>query len=112
MARGNSIVTSVRAVLRGAHNLPAITIEDVASDLGLSVRVLQKRLSREGTRFREQLDHERLERASAMLRATKLTLREVAQRLGYADASTLLRAFKRWTGMASRRWRIGARRRH
>jgi len=89
MAKRPSMISRLRAVLRGASDLPSITIEKVAADLDMSVRVLQKRLQRAGTRFREQLDRERLERASAMLGATSLSLREIAQRLGYADASTL-----------------------
>jgi AraC-like DNA-binding protein len=104
------VVSRVRAILRCSADLPSLTIEHVAEELGLSVRVLQKRLTRGGVRYRALLDEARQHRVLQSLRGPDLPLRDLARRTGYADATTLLRAFKRWTGMSLGRYRVAIRR--
>ncbi len=107
--RSGAIVSRVRSMLRSADDLQALTIEQVAERLGFSVRVLQKRLTREGARYRALLDEERHHRVLSSVHAHVLPLRDLARRTGYADATTLLRAFKRWTGMSLGHYRSARR---
>jgi AraC-like DNA-binding protein len=44
------------------------------------------------------LDEERHARALVLLRSSGLSVKDVAQRLGYSDVANFMRAFKRWTG--------------
>lgn len=73
-------------------------IDTVASDLNMSTRTLRRHLDAAGTSYRALLDEVRRALAEEMLTATPLSVSDVAIRLGYAEASTFIYAFKRWTG--------------
>jgi AraC-like DNA-binding protein len=70
----------------------------IARERGVDARTLRRQLLAEGTSFRELADevHEML--ATELLTMGALTVEEVAHRLGYAEASSFSRAYKRWTG--------------
>jgi AraC-like DNA-binding protein len=76
------------------------SLADIARERHVDPRTLRRHLASEGTSFRELIDevHETL--ASELLRTGALTVEEVARRLGYADASSFTRAYKRWTGQS------------
>jgi AraC-like DNA-binding protein len=76
----------------------SVTALRTAEELGTSERTLDRRLSAEGTSFRELLDGVRLEMAGRYLRDPRLSLAEIAFLLGYSEASAFHRSFKRWTG--------------
>lgn len=80
-------------------------MEEVAAGLGMSVRTLRRRLAREGTGFRELLDEVRQELAGRLLATGVLGVEDVALRLGYAEATSFIHAFRRWTGRTPARWR-------
>ncbi len=73
-------------------------IDAVARDLNMSTRTLRRHLDAVGTSYRALLDEVRRTLAEEMLTATPLSVSDVAIRLGYAEASTFIYAFKRWTG--------------
>ncbi|WP_308165367.1 AraC family transcriptional regulator [Nocardia noduli] len=73
-------------------------IDSVASDLNMSTRTLRRHLDAAGTSYRALLDEVRRALAEEMLTATPLSVSDVAIRLGYAESSTFIYAFKRWTG--------------
>ncbi|NNH71733.1 AraC family transcriptional regulator [Nocardia uniformis] len=72
-------------------------IDAVARDLNMSTRTLRRHLDAAGTSYRALLDEVRRALAEEMLTATPLSVSDVAIRLGYAEASTFIHAFKRWT---------------
>lgn len=88
--------TRVEQVLGASGESPLPEV--VARRLGMSVRTLQRRLGEEGTSFREIRDSVRLSRARRLLTEARLSISEVAERLGFADVSAFDNAFKRWTG--------------
>jgi AraC-like DNA-binding protein len=69
----------------------------VASKLGVSARTLHRRLQQEGTSYQDLLDRVRQRLATRHLVAGK-AIAEVAELVGFAQASTFHRAFKGWTG--------------
>jgi AraC-like DNA-binding protein len=77
----------------------------VAAELGMSSRTLRNRLGREGTTFRELVEEVRRGMAEQLLAAKYLTLDQIAERVGYADTSSFIAAFKRWRGVAPGRYR-------
>jgi AraC-like DNA-binding protein len=77
----------------------------VARRLGTSPRTLQRRLAGEGTTFAEVADAVRRERAEAFLSAADVSIAEVSWLSGFAEQSAFARAFRRWTGVAPKRWR-------
>lgn len=85
-------------LLRLSGALPSIT--EVATDLCMAPRSLRRRLDEEGTSFRALLDEVREALAEEMLTTVGMKLEEVATRLGYAEATSFIHAFKRWKGMS------------
>jgi AraC-like DNA-binding protein len=82
-------------------------IDGVARSLATSPRTLQRRLLGENTSFRDVVEEVRAELARGYL-DQQLALHDVASRLGYAEVSAFLRAFKRWTGMTPTQFRARA----
>lgn len=80
-------------------------IADVAQELGLSERTLQRRIGEAGTTFRALLDEARQDLSKSLLLDASITIEEVAFLLGYDDSSSFYRSFKSWEKMTPRRWR-------
>lgn len=69
-----------------------------ARALGVSRRTLVRRLAEAGVGYRELLDQELRRRARRLLDAGDLSHAEIAERLGYAEATSFSRACRRWFG--------------
>ena len=82
-----------------------VTAASVAAGLGLSRRVLDRRLSGFGTSFRALLDEARFARARRLLSVGCAPLADISLALGYAEPSAFSRAFRSWTGMTPQAWR-------
>lgn len=77
-----------------------LSLDNVASSLNLSKRSLGRKLSEEGTSFREIVIEERTKLSKTMLLNSTLQITEIADELGFDDVSSFNRAFKKWTGMS------------
>ncbi len=75
------------------------TTQDVARELHMSPRTLQRRLQDSGSSFQRVLDEARHQMARYYLRNSVLELTEAAYLLGYEDASSFARAFRSWEGV-------------
>jgi AraC-like DNA-binding protein len=73
-------------------------MQQVAARLGTSTRTLRNQLARERTSYRELIEEIRETLAEELLSSSRLTVDEIAARLGYADTSSFVAAFKRWKG--------------
>ena len=91
----------VRAALSAS---PPPPLDGVARALGVSTRSLKRRLRAEGTSFGALRREVLLERALLLL-DQRAGLDACAEALGYCDAASFSRAFKRWTGRAPGRLR-------
>lgn len=106
--RACSVTARVRrAVLR---NLGQNSIDQtaIAQSLGMSRRSLRRHLADEDTSFADILGDCRDGIAGILLRATHLTIPEIADRLGYSEASGFERAFRRRTGQTPSAYRRSA----
>ena len=72
----------------------------------MSERTLRRRLADAGTGYQALLDEVRQALAEEMLDTGVLSVEDVAQRLGYAEASSFIHAFKRWRGMTPSQYRL------
>jgi AraC-like DNA-binding protein len=79
--------------------------EQVARDLGMSERTMQRRLEDETTSFHRLLDDTRRELAAQHLCELRLSLAEAAYLLGFADQSSFFRACRRWFGVPPGQYR-------
>jgi AraC-like DNA-binding protein len=80
-------------------------IKEVAKDLGVSVRCLQMKLSREGETFSHIVKNVRKELAKAYLMEKDYSIDEITYLLGFSDPSVFHRAFKAWTGLTPGQYR-------
>lgn len=80
-------------------------LQDVARELRLSTRTLQRRLTEEGVSFQQLMKKARQELARHYLLHSFLELNETAYLLGYEDASSFFRAFHCWEGTSPGEWR-------
>jgi AraC-like DNA-binding protein len=94
------LVASVRDTICSTLDDSQPTLETVAAHLKLGPRTLQRRLRQAGRSFQRVLEEARHDLALRHLADPRLTVTDVALRLGYADATAFNRAFRRWTGTA------------
>lgn len=80
------------------------TIAAVARQLAMSERTLRRRLAEENTTFRELVEEVHRVLAEELLATGALSVDDVALRLGYAEATSFIAAFKRWTGTTPARY--------
>jgi AraC-like DNA-binding protein len=75
-------------------------------------RTMSRRLKAEGHSFQHLVDEVRYDIARHLLANASMSLSEVAVALGYSEASAFTRAFRRWSGVNPKAWRLGALPRH
>ena len=95
-------------LLAGLQNGTA-SLEALAEGLHVSPRTLRRRLDEHGTSYKTLLDELRRDLAYHYLARSPEPPDVVAARLGFTEASTFYRAFKRWSGTTPARDRDRAR---
>ncbi len=90
------VLTFLGARLRGA--VPPLS--DVASELAMSERSIQRGLNEEQTSYRQLVDDVRKSLAIEHLSRPGTSATDVAFLLGFSEPSAFTRAFRRWTGAA------------
>jgi AraC family transcriptional regulator of adaptative response / methylphosphotriester-DNA alkyltransferase methyltransferase len=88
-----------------------LSLDDIARRVASSRRQLQRAYAEVGrTTFREHLTAVRMDRAAELLASRSLTVREVANRVGYRQPAQFAKAFRRRHGATPSdfRARIGA----
>lgn len=78
----------------------SISMDGIARDIAMSRQTLYRRLKEEGITFAEIHDDLRQRMAMEYLEGQKVTVNETAYLLGFSEASSFVRAFKRWTGLS------------
>jgi AraC-like DNA-binding protein len=86
-----------------------VSVERLAAAAGVIPRTLQRRLATEGTSFSALVDEARRKVALAQIAQDAAPIGEIAATLGYSSSSALTRAVRRWTDIAPRDLRRGAR---
>ena len=99
-----------RRVCRDAldQGAAAPTLATLSRMLDLSAATLRRRLQDEGASWGQLKDEVRRDLALQHLVDDRLSVGEIADRLGFNDASTFYRAFRKWTGSAPGAWRSAA----
>lgn len=76
----------------------APSLEEIASANFTTERTLRRRLTAEGTSYRELLAEVRQTMAEELLLVMRLSVSEVSARLGYSSVSAFIHAFHKWYG--------------
>jgi len=104
-----SLELRVRRAISNILSEGVPTVSSISSELAMSARTLQRRLSEEGHSFQSIVDAARKELAERLLAETDYSLLEVAFLTGFSEQSGFTRAFKRWAGETPRSYRLSAR---
>ena len=94
---GAALVEQIRGILL-SDAARCVPLPQVAERLGISQRTLQRRLTAEGTSFRDVALQTRYRLAQDLLR-THLPIKEIAFLTGYADVASFSAAFKSVCGI-------------
>ena len=74
------------------------SVAEIANELGLSSRSLQRGLAAEGCTVRGLVRDYRRQLAEARLEETDASMTEIAHAMGYSDGTVFWRAYKNWSG--------------
>ena len=104
LAHGVTTAQRVEQVLATNSPCELPTMETVARRLDVSARTLARKLQAEGATYAQLVENRRSSEAKCLLAAGRLTIQEVANRLGFADAPAFHKAFRRWTGLTPKQY--------
>ena len=94
------IIWQLKSILPAALRGQAFRIDDVAGQLNMSARTLQRKLKESGQGYQSLLDEVRKHLSELYLAEGKLSMSEVAFLIGYQEQSSFNHAFKGWNGMS------------
>ena len=77
----------------------------IAKELGMGERTLQRRITGEGTSFRQLLNDTRRELVREYLGDPSVEITEAAFLVGYENPNSFYRAFRSWEGQTPAEWR-------
>jgi AraC-like DNA-binding protein len=100
-----NVVARSRASLLERMTLGEFSANDIARDLHMSRRSLQRRLAEADVSYQALLDDTRRDMALRYMHDPTKTATDVAFLLGYSQQSGFTRAFRRWTGMSPSEYR-------
>lgn len=104
--QGADVGRQVKQTLKRSLAGKRPTLQQVARELCLSARTLQRRLTDAKMTFQELVEETRRELARHYLKHSAIELNETAFLLGYEDANSFFRAFHGWEGTSPGEWRI------
>lgn len=108
LATRDTARAAVEARMLPALHEGALSMDAVGRDLGMSRQTLYRRLKDEGVTFAGVHDDLRHRMALDYLGARRVSVGEAAYLLGFSEASSFVRAFRRWTGMSPTAWLASA----
>ncbi len=97
---GNKLTTDrVRFALSRLMADGKTNLTDIAAEMSLHAKTLQRRLAQEGQRYDALLEAARRDRFLELIsQSSKLSLGQIAQALGYSEQAALTRSCWRWFG--------------
>ncbi len=100
----DELIGTIRdAIIASLGQFPRLP--EIAGQLAMSPRTLRRRLFERKTTYQHILDEIRVELAKEYIVTTNLSVDQIASRIGFSEATTLRRAFKKWTGLNIKEFR-------
>ena len=95
------LAEGVREALRASlSNNRCLTAQQCATELGISVRGMQRRLKTIGLSFTTIANEIRYDLARTRLLHSRDTIEEIGRSLGFSTQESFIRAFTRWSDMS------------
>ena len=97
--KSEAILPKIRKIISAEPGvIPAL--EDVADQMHISARTLNRRFQEIGTTYKEIVAEVRKDLSLNYLRSGQFSIDEISDLLGYSDPSNFGKAFKTWTGFS------------
>jgi AraC-like DNA-binding protein len=100
----NTVLDRVKFMIR-RQIYSNVSLDQLAEQLCTSSRTLRRQLRSHNTSYKELLEDERKRVSLIQIRKPEVSLEELADKLGYSDASSFSRAFKRWYGVSPKHFK-------
>lgn len=100
LPEGLGICGKVVDVLNKRIGHSSLSIDNIAEELNLSKRTLQRRLQQQGISFAELRDKVRFSHAIDYLVKQQTSIDRISSTLDFSDRTSFTNAFKRWTGLS------------
>lgn len=91
------LVAEVKRIIGESLEEGEVSLEQIATRLGIKPRALRTKLDEAGTSFNQVLADYRCRLAKQLLARTDESIDQVVYLTGFSEPSTFYRAFKRWT---------------
>lgn len=101
----NDLIYLVKTIIYRELPMGAPSQSDIAKQLGMSLRNLQRKLVDKGTTYKDLLDTTRKKLALDYIRQQHISFSETGYLVGFASVSNFNRAFKRWTNKTPTEYR-------
>ncbi len=105
LPQGDTTTAAVLRILEEFMGQRILDIEEVARQLDITPRTLQRRLQDEDTTYLALRDLVRYRHAQHYLRDPALGIDRIAERLGFSEPANFYRAFKGWCGVSPGEYR-------
>ncbi|RMF19532.1 MAG: AraC family transcriptional regulator [Gammaproteobacteria bacterium] len=102
---GQQLIRLLTQALLDQFEAGDVSVEGSAQRLNMSSRTLQRKLSQLDTSWQQEVTQLRRQLAQSYLRLRRMTMAEIACRLGYSDQSAFNHAFQDWFGVSPSHWR-------
>ncbi len=99
LKKSESILNIVKDYIREHVSDEDLSLDNAAKQLHMTGRTLQRTLRMENTSFIDIRDNVRSEISLYYLEHTDISVEDIAERVGFSDASGFYTAFKRWHGV-------------
>ena len=103
-----NLPATVRRMLRKQLLLGRGSMDEVAGQLGMSRRTLDRWLQRDGAQFRTILESMKADVARQLLTDTNASVQQIADALHYSSAANFATAFRHWYGTTPTAFRRGS----
>ncbi|UUT22905.1 AraC family transcriptional regulator [Pseudomonas sp. T8] len=104
-AAATDLLSQLGRHIASALGSGGVSLELVANGVGMGTRTLQRRLAEHGVEFSHLVEEVRRSLAEAYVTQGDYNLTDIALLLGYAEASSFSRAFRRWTKLSPQQYR-------
>jgi len=97
LKESDELISTIRNLLIASlGQFPRLPV--IARQMAMSSRTLRRRLQERNITYQNILDEIRIELTKEYITTTNLSIDQIASRIGFSEATTLRRAFKKWTG--------------
>ncbi len=100
------VIQSVKKTIRSMP-FKDVSLEALATNLCMSTRSLRRHLQGQGVSYKTILENERKRIALKRIEKHDISIEQLAELLGYHNASSFSRAFKRWFGVSPHHYQKG-----